>query len=118
MSFITPSEAKTMIKTYKEQRPGLLKEEIPVNVLPLNITFTKHEISRLLEQTDAASLRVYFGMSPEAAKLEGETQGIINLVLMAANDNEEDIIDPVNPLIVDHGVRCPAVCPPASDLNP
>lgn len=110
MSFITVSQAATLIDNYKELRTEILKTGYSTDILPICLTVPKGEVESMLSQTGADSLRIYLGAVT--------TTNLITAVLVAVNETDDDIIDSENPLIIDNLSRCPSSCPPASDINP
>jgi len=111
MSLITLQEGKTMIAKYKNLRPSILNSGISVDVLPLSITLTKDDIDRLFRQQDVGFLRVYLGMQDDDGNL-------IDIVLVAADSNGDDILPQGEEIIINHGKRCPSICPAPSTINP
>jgi hypothetical protein len=109
MSFITLQEAQDMVSGYQSLRPDIINSNLSVDVLPLNITFSKEEVLTLLEQQDADKLRIYFGVQGE--------ENLIDLVLVAADANGDDIIPEEDYLLLDRGARCPYDCPSTSAIN-
>jgi hypothetical protein len=65
--------------------------------------FGKDKLLELLNQTDAVGIRIYFG----------ERDGDIELVLVASDKNENDIIGK----ILDLGLNCPTNCSSRNALN-
>lgn len=110
MSQITLSEAQEMIASYQDIRTDMLKSAYSSDVLPICITFTKAEIMDLLAQDGAHYLRVYYGVDGE--------QNLIENILVAADQNGEDIIPEEEYILIDKGIRCPTNCPPSSPLTP
>jgi len=107
---IALSEAIEMTALYRQNRP---------ENFPICETFNKAAVQQLLANTDAAYLRIYYGMK--------ET-GLVDAILVAANEAEEDLLPPSattvaaqniqqEALILEDGFRCPQYCPPASPLN-
>jgi hypothetical protein len=109
MSFITLQEAQDMVSRYQTLRPDIINPDLSTDVLPLNITFSKTEVLHLLAQDDAAQLRIYFGVQGE--------DDLIDLVLVAADANGDDIIPTEDYLLLDQGTRCPVNCPSSSVLT-
>lgn len=99
MSFISKEEAREMISKYQELRPDLLKEEFPVNILPISLTVPKEEVIKMLDQEGAVSLKIYFGMTGEG--------NLIDTVLFAADDENNDIAPDTDYLIIDKSTRVP-----------
>lgn len=98
-----------MIGDYQLERPNMLKEGYSTDVLPISITLSKSEIEDLLNQQDATSLRIYFAMQ--------SANNLIDAVLVATDTNGSDIIPDNNPLIINHGTRCPTICPNTSIMD-
>lgn len=66
--------------------------------------FGKDKLQALLDQTDAMGIRIYFGLN---------TEGKMELVLVGADSNEDDILEK----ILDSGWGCPANCSSTNLLN-
>jgi hypothetical protein len=109
MSFITLTEAQDMIALYQDTRSGLLASGYSTDVLPLSITFSKEDVDNLLSQQGTDKLRIYFGMQ--------DTDNLIDVILVAVDANDDDIVPSTNYRLLDRGARCPSNCPPASVLN-
>lgn len=83
-------------------------------ILPLSETFNRTAIDLLLAQQGAAGLRIYYGM---------DSENKVHAVLVAVNSDNEDIllngesVKGEEPMIMQEGQRCPAICPPSSVLN-
>lgn len=98
-----------MIGDYQQERPNMLKQGYSTDVLPLSITLSKSEVQDLLNQQGAASLRIYFAMQA--------SNSLVDTVLVAADTNGTDILPETDPLIINHGQRCPDNCPGTSIMD-
>lgn len=70
--------------------------------------YGKDKLQYLLDQEDSEGIRIYFG--------EDES-GIKQLVLVAADAHEGDIISATGAKILEHGIPCPSRCGPSNGLN-
>ena len=104
---ISLQTAIDMTKRYRASRPANF---------PICETFEKEVIQRILDTTDCASFRVYFGMKENqqvsVIMVAADADG--NDLLPAASDSVTGTDDPV---IIDDGYRCPTICPPGSPIN-
>lgn len=104
---ISLQQAIDMTTLYRANRPA---------EFPICETFTKSAVAALLGNSQAAYLRIYYGM---------KENGLVDVILVAANEQEEDLLPVENPaenntgenVILEDGFRCPQYCPPASPLN-
>lgn len=101
-------QAKTMRKKYKETKGSILAEGVSKEILPQAELFNKQDVLDLFNQEDCQGLRVYYSMD--------ESQNF-HLLLVGADSEGEDIIDPNDPQILDEGERCPPKCPVDSELG-
>lgn len=92
-SFIDLNEGAGLTKTYRTNHKNKKIAQF----------FGREKLLTLLSQTDAVGIRIYFG----------ERDGEIELVLVAADANENDIIGK----ILDSGVSCPTNCSNNNALN-
>jgi len=113
---ISLNQAIAMTTLYRENRETILLPEYRgKNILCLNETFNKDAIQSILNQTDCAGIRVYYGMSDDLQ---------VHAIFVGVNTNGEDIVsisknysDDGDGEIMEEGQRCPTYCPPASLLN-
>lgn len=104
---ISLQQAIDMTTLYRANRPA---------DFPICETFNKSAVAALLANSQAAYLRIYYGM---------KENGLVDAILVAANEEEEDLLPVENPaanitgenVILEDGFRCPQYCPPASPLN-
>jgi len=123
--FIPVSAAAQMTADYRKSREQLLKPEFQGrNILCICETFEKAQVQTLLDKTDCAGIRVYYGMD-ESAK--------VHAILCAVDEDDADILPAlsnaagrghhdsgaggVDDFTLENGQRCPEECPPPSDLN-
>ena len=97
-----------MRNLYKESKEAILAEGISKDILPQAELFDKEHILDLLNQNDCQGLRVYYSMN--------ESQNF-HLLLVGVDGEGEDIMDPIEPQILDEGERCPPKCSPDSELG-
>ncbi len=106
--FISLSAAEQMTTSYRENRPGFLKEQYSVDILPICETFDKSQVEALLGQDGSTQLRAYLGT---------DENNNIKILLVGVNDSDEDILVTGSEKILDRAKRCPVTCPPSSPLN-
>jgi hypothetical protein len=68
----------------------------------------KNKINDLLAQTGAKGLRIYNGIT---------AMGAGTIVVVAADSSQDDILDAIDPMILDSAVPCPTACGASNDLN-
>jgi hypothetical protein len=113
--FISLQQAIDMTTRYRENMTGVIDPSYADRgVLCISDTFDKAAIQTLIDKTDCASLRLYYGMNADLQ---------IRPIMVAVNRNNEDILPTLNigavsEDIVDDTIRCPPICPPPSPLNP
>lgn len=93
-SAIDPSTALQLTSSYQSAYSGTTKA----------VFIGKTHIEKLLSQTDSKGIRIYFGRDD----LNENT-----VVLVAADSNENDILD----CIVDRGIKCPTRCGTSNSTN-
>lgn len=93
-TFISLSDGAELTGKFRDTYPSQRKA----------IFFGKDKLQTLIDQTDAMGIRIYFGM---------DTDGKMELVLVAADGNENDILE----RILDCGLSCPTHCSSSNDLN-
>lgn len=69
------------------------------------VFYGKEKLQDLLAQSDCQGIRVYFGWN--------ETNEVMELVLVGADSNEDDILEN----ILDCGIPCPNNCSSSNALN-
>lgn len=121
---ITVDKAKQLTKKYRDNKKKILKDEYGSKAtLPTCETFERQAFDELLAVAGCVAIRAYFGMDEELN---------VNLVFVAVNDKNEDILPQEQTLpegdttmlamtsdttpIVENGTRCPTECPPPSGL--
>jgi hypothetical protein len=88
----------------------------PGEDMPYAETFSAGSVKALLEQEGCHSFRIYLGR---------KTDDRICSILVAADENGQDILPQNNPalltddegIILEDAFQCPPVCPPPSPLN-
>jgi hypothetical protein len=113
---ISLNAAAEMTSRYRSNREAILQSEYQsLNLLPVCETFDKESVVRMLNETGAAKLRIYYGMKEDMR---------VHAVLVAADAAGADILpsgtsltseDPI--VILEDAQRCPPYCPPTSPLN-
>jgi len=96
--FISLNDGADLTATYRTEFPNGVKGHF----------FGKDKLQDLLDQTGAMGIRFYQGM---------DTTGAFKLVAVAADSSTDDILDAMNPLILDQAVECPSTCGANNDLN-
>lgn len=111
--FISRSTAAEMTSRFRSERETILKNEYQgQDLLPYCESFDRAAFDALLNKSEAAGLRVYYGMD-EYLK--------IHVIIVATDANGEDIV-PASLTdegedIIENGNRCPTICPAPSPLN-
>jgi len=108
--FISLTQAKEMTALYRAQKENILAPEYQdKDILLICETFTRDAFDALLAESDAAGIRIYFGMN---------TQLQVRVIAVAVNEKGQDILpDEKNAdaaggdKIVEEGQTCPPVCP-------
>jgi hypothetical protein len=114
--FISLSEAVDMTARYRANREAILQPNYRnAAVLPICETFDKIALDSLLATTGCSFVRIYFGMDDSLK---------IHAIIVTADAAGNDLLPSSNPVsfthdyeILDRGIRCPELCPPASVLN-
>ena len=103
------TDAKTMVKTYLENKSTILKPEyVERNILSNTITYGVEAFRSLVNTPNCSNIRMYFGMN---AKLE-----ITGIFIGVDNEGNEIFIQndaSVNgdtEYALDEGLRCPPTC--------
>jgi len=115
-NFISLEQAVAMTTLYRKEMNAILAPEYKgKDILPLCETFDRSSFDKLLSETDATYIRIYFGMGEDSK---------IRVIAVAADSKNIDILPAGGKVlnddgsIVEDGIRCPTNCPPASPLNP
>ncbi len=113
--FISLAEAITMTTLYRGNRETILNSLYQGQaILPLSETFDRAAFDAVLSQPDCSGLRIYYGMDADYK---------VHAVIVGVNAADEDILPGTatqlaeEELIIEKGIRCPELCPTASDLN-
>jgi hypothetical protein len=108
---ISIQQAIDLTSFYRSQKDKAISPGFE-NMLSISETFGRAAIDNLLTESDCVKLRVYYGMD-EAFKLHA--------IIVGVDSNDKDILPPssttANGEIVETGIICQPVCPPASPLN-
>lgn len=91
---IVQAAAGVLTKRYRDNHAGAIK----------GFFIGKNHLENLLAQTDCMGIRIYLGE---------ETTGLLTVVLVGANSNEDDILA----TIVDNAIKCPPRCGSKNKLN-
>ena len=118
-NFISLAQAIAMTQAFRAEKENILAAPYKnQDILPVCETFDRKAFEALLQETDCAYIRIYLGMGADLK---------IRIIAVGADSAERDIL-PVVPQgaaesqdgdgnIVEDGMRCPTICPPASPLN-
>lgn len=91
---ISIEEAGALTRQYRENNPNETIAHF----------FGKEILQQILDQQDCMGIRIYYGI---------DADGNRELVLVGANENEDDILD----LIADISTPCPKACSSPNALN-
>lgn len=91
---ITELDASLLTKKFRENHPNATKAYF----------IGANHIQSLINQTDCKGIRIYLGE---------DMNSNLEVVLVGADSNEDDILD----LIVDNAIRCPPRCGSKNKLN-
>lgn len=91
---ITIGEASALTSQYRESNPNQTIAHF----------FGREILEQILEQSDCVGIRIYYGI---------DADGNRELVLVGADENENDILD----LIADISTPCPKACSSPNPLN-
>ena len=112
-NFISLADAIAMTQTYRTEKENILA--IPYkqqDILPICETFDRAAFEALLNEQDCRYIRIYLGMGSDLK---------IRVIAVGADSEERDILPASagdgDGNIVEDGMRCPTICPPASPLN-
>ncbi len=111
--FISVSTAADMTSTYRAERENILATAFKnQDILPLSETFNRTALDVLLARSGCEGIRIYYGMDENL---------LLHAILVGVDENNEDILPAPSLIEEDYvaeiGQRCPASCPPPSDLN-
>jgi hypothetical protein len=98
-SMISVSDAAAMTANYRSANPNGKKGHF----------FGKSNINSLLNQTGAKGLRIYYGIDGTTGKQE--------LIVVAVDSSENDILSSAGPLVLDRSIACPPNCGTSNSLN-
>ncbi len=110
---ILKDTAVKMTRAYRNNKEEILKPEYAgKNILPLSETFSKEAFESFMKNDKVKSLRIYYGMDDDM---------LTHAIIVGANEKDEDMIDGTDENdgdeILEDAQRCPAICPPPSELN-
>ena len=111
--FISLSQAIEMTTRYREKKNSVIDPAYSGDdVFAICDTLNKAAIEALLAKPGCKAIRLYYGMNISLQ---------LRPILVAVNQNDEDILpgdnDVIGTHIVDDALRCPPYCPPPSSLN-
>jgi hypothetical protein len=116
--YISLETAIDMTTLYRDEKETILATAYQSQgILPFSETFNKAAFEKLLETTDIAAIRLYYGMDENLK---------VHAIFVAVNDENEDILPEESgpemllgddTPILEQGQRCPTICPPDSVLN-
>jgi hypothetical protein len=118
-NFISLAQAIAMTQTYRAQKENILAAPYKnQDILPICETFDRAAFEALLSEPDCSYIRVYLGMGEDlkvrviAVGADSAERDILPARLQGAGESAEG-----DGNIVEDGMRCPTICPPASPLN-
>lgn len=112
--FIPLDTAKKMTLLYRIEKENILiPEQRGKDILPICETFEVAPFLSVLSQPGCVRIRIYYSMDPDKK---------IHAIVVGVNDKDEDmlpvsVIETIDSNIIEEGIRCPTMCPPASPLN-
>lgn len=111
--FISLSTAADMTGRFRNHREQILKSEYQgQDLLPFSEAFDRAPFDVLLNKSEAAGLRIYYGMDENLK---------IHTIIVATDANGDDILPSSltdgEEDIVENGNRCPDICSSPSPLN-
>ncbi len=105
------TDAKTMVKTYLENKSTILKPEyLERNVLSNTITYGVEAFKNLVNNPKCTNIRLYFGMK-QNLEITGIFVGVDpegNEILIQNDGNLKGDTE----YTLDEGIRCPPTCHP------
>ena len=106
---ITLEVAIKMTQLYRQENEDILDPIMRNNgILPLSETFNREAFDNLLAQEGCEGIRLYYSMDADKK---------VHIIAVAVNNENVDIISAGAEMLIENGIRCPTVCPPASELN-
>ena|SRR5215208_4295243 len=116
--FISLEAGKRLIKKYKDHKEKVDKS-VGKKLLPTCESFDRAAFDTILAKPGCTGIRIYLGM---------DEADLVRLVIVGVNEKDEDILpstisqgkggdETTGEEIIENGIRCPEICPPASDLN-
>jgi hypothetical protein len=103
------STAVEMTSLYRENRNSILGNDYQgLDILPICETFDMEAIQSIINQTNYANFRIYYGMDKDLK---------VHAILVGADADGNDILTSGDEVIMEDAVRCPTICPPESPLN-
>lgn len=105
-------QAIDMTRLYRSEKENILTEEHrDTGKLPICETFEKAAFQQLLETNECVGVRIYSGM---------DSNRKMRFIIVGVDSRGEDLYitqTDSEQLVIEAGIRCPSVCPPASVLN-
>jgi len=110
-------EAKKMTKKFREQKDNIMKEEHKgKHLIPFCESFDRAPFEQLLQREDCKGVRIYYGMK--------DTDQRVHAIIVGIDADGKDILpvegnvmDGLEPIIIEDGKTCPDFCPTGSGLN-
>ena len=110
-------EAKKMTKKFREQKDNIMKEEHKgKHLIPFCESFDRAPFEQLLQREDCKGVRIYYGMK--------DTDQSVHAIIVGIDADGRDILpvegnvmDGLEPIIIEDGKTCPDFCPTGSGLN-
>jgi len=110
-------EAKKMTKKFREQKDNIMKEEHRgKHLIPFCESFDRAPFEQLLQREDCKGVRIYYGMK--------DTDQRVHAIIVGIDADGRDILpaegnvmDGLEPIIIEDGKTCPDFCPTGSGLN-
>jgi len=96
--FISLNDAATLTAAHRSSNPNAIQGHF----------FGKSKILDLLNQSGCKGLRIYHGESSTGSR---------EIVVVAVDSNEDDILNSTNPLVLDQSILCPPTCGSSNALN-
>jgi hypothetical protein len=116
--FITLTEAANMTALYRQNRESILQSSYREQaVLPLSETFDRAPFDTLLARPSCTGLRIYYGMDQDLK---------VHALIVGVDEDGRDLLPSTassltatgdDDYIIEHGNRCPDICPAESPLN-
>ena len=99
-NLISPETARELIDRYRANVDKMATPPYQGSLIYSEL-FDASAVSALLQQEGCVSFRAYFGMNADNK---------ICCVFYGVDAHGNDIVDAVNPLIVEKGIKCPPEC--------